>query len=216
MITKIAENHKTEEEDLSGFDRVRDVYVTPSEVLEYLYCPRFIYFMTCLCIPQHEELRYKVLMGRQLHEKRARLNKNYLLRKIGCIDKEVDVYLSSEQYHVKGEVDEVLFLDDGTCAPLDYKFAEYKDKTFLNHKFQSVLYALLIKENFHREVIRGYICYVRSRNLLKIIQYSNDDFERGIEIIGEILSISQGNKFPTATRYKIRCIDCCYRNICVK
>ena len=51
------------------------VYITPSEVIEYLYCPRFIYFMNCLSIPQHEEQRYKVLMGREIHEKKSKINK---------------------------------------------------------------------------------------------------------------------------------------------
>ncbi|MDD3874557.1 MAG: hypothetical protein PHE01_10315, partial [Methanosarcina sp.] len=32
-----------------------------SDVLEYLFCSRFIYYMYCLDIPQHEEKRFKVL-----------------------------------------------------------------------------------------------------------------------------------------------------------
>jgi len=204
------------EEGLKSFDSLQDIYVTPSEVLEYLYCPRFIYFMNCLCVPQNEEFRYKVQIGRQIHETKARLNKDFLRRKIGCTEKEISVYLSSEKYHIKGEVDEVLFLEDGTCSPLDYKFAEWKQRVFLNHKFQSVLYALLIRENYQKDVNKGYICYVRSRNYLKEICFSEEDFKRGIEIIGEILTISQGSRFPKATSFKIRCIDCCYRNICVK
>ncbi len=37
--------------------------ITPSEVIEHIYCPRFTCFLNCLNIPQHEELRYKVLKG---------------------------------------------------------------------------------------------------------------------------------------------------------
>ena len=36
------------------------IYVTTSILLEYLFCPRFIYFMNCLCIPQNEDKRFKV------------------------------------------------------------------------------------------------------------------------------------------------------------
>lgn len=46
------------------------VYITPSEVIEYLYCPRFIYFMNCLGIAQHEDQRFMVLKGREVHEQR--------------------------------------------------------------------------------------------------------------------------------------------------
>ena len=35
---------------------------------------------------------------------------------------------------MRGIVDEVLFLDDGTAAPLDFKYAEYKDWTFKNYR----------------------------------------------------------------------------------
>ncbi|MEZ5582076.1 MAG: hypothetical protein R3F37_04210 [Candidatus Competibacteraceae bacterium] len=38
--------------------------ITPSEVLEHVYCPRFTWFMNVQNIPQHEDKRYKVLKGR--------------------------------------------------------------------------------------------------------------------------------------------------------
>jgi CRISPR-associated exonuclease Cas4 len=48
--------------------------ITISDVLEYQFCPRFIYFMRCLDIPQHEEKRFKVLKGREVHEERKLTN----------------------------------------------------------------------------------------------------------------------------------------------
>jgi CRISPR-associated exonuclease Cas4 len=42
----------------------QDVFVTVSDALEYLFCPRFIFFMHCLGIAQREERRYKVQKGR--------------------------------------------------------------------------------------------------------------------------------------------------------
>ncbi len=140
-------------------------YITPSEVIEYLYCPRFIYFMNCLSIPQHEEQRYKVLAGREIHEKKAKINKDYLRKKLNCNKREINVYLASDKYHLKGVIDEVLFLEDGTAAPLDYKFAEYKERLFHTHKVQSILYAILIKENYQIEVNRGYIWLLQKRVL---------------------------------------------------
>jgi len=196
-------------------DENQGVYVTPSEVIEYLYCPRFIFFMNCLCIPQHEEERFKVLKGRELHERRERINRDYLRKKIGCQDKEILVYMTSDKYHLKGIVDEVLFLDDGTCAPLDYKFAEYKNWIFRTHRVQSSIYGLLIKETYGREVKKGYICYVRSKNLLKELVFGNGDFEKAIGIINEIIEIVQYGHYPKRTNYPARCVDCCYRNICV-
>ena len=190
------------------------VLITPSEVLEYLFCPRFIYFMNCLSIPQHQEQRYKVLKGREVHKDRLRINKEYLRKKLGCVGKEVDVYLASERYHLKGIIDEVLHLKDGTLAPLDYKYAQYKDRIFKTYRYQSVMYGMLIKENYGLDVNRGYICYVRSKNLVKEIPIQEADIQEAVLILSDMLDIIQTGFYPKRTKHKAQCIDCCYRNIC--
>lgn len=193
----------------------QEVSITPSEVIEYMFCPRFVYFMNCLNIPQHEENRYKVLIGREFHEKREKINRDYLRKKIACVKKDILVYLASSRYHLRGEVDEVLYLADGTMAPLDYKFAEYKDTIYHTHKVQSILYGLLIKDNYQCEVKKGYVCYVRSKYLLKEIAFEEKDFQQACQIIDEILRIIQQGYYPKRTKFLARCIDCCYKNICV-
>ena len=123
--------------------------------------------------------------------------------------------MASERYHLKGIVDEVLSLEDGTLSPLDYKFAEYKDTTYRTHKYQSVLYALLIKDNYGQDVRKGYVCYIRSRHKVKEIPFDQKDFDEALRIVDEILAIIQKGFYPKKTKSSIRCIDCCYRNICV-
>lgn len=198
---------------LSNFEQ--DIFITPSEVIEYLYCPRFTYFMNVLKIPQHEEQRYKVMKGREMHKEKSKINQEYLRKKIGCTDKETLVYLTSAKYKLKGEVDEVLYLLDGTLAPFDYKFAEYNEFVYKTHKIQSVLYALLIKDNYQKDVKKGFICYIRSNNKLCEILFDKKDFEEAILIIEEIFDIILKGWYPKKTKYLTKCIDCCYRNICV-
>lgn len=189
--------------------------ITPSEVIEHLYCPRFTYFMNCLNIPQHEELRYKVLKGRELHERKEDTNREYLRKRLGCMNKEISVYLASKSLGVRGIIDEVLHLDDGTMAPLDYKYAEYSDFTFDTHKVQSVLYALLIMENYGKAVNRGFICYEKSGHKVKEILYSDKDFCYAKDVVAEIFRVILKGYYPKKTRWQNRCVDCCYRNICV-
>lgn len=191
-----------------------EIFITISDVLEYLFCPRFIYHMYCLDIPQHQEKRYKVLKGRKIHEIKRMTNKEYLRKKLNCVRKESSVYLTSRNYHIKGIADEVLFLEDGTAAPFEYKFAEYKDRIFKTYKTQLILHALMIKENYDIEVNRGYLCYTRSNNLVKEIWFRNGDFENAIDTINNIIEIIQKGFYPKKTEYLNRCIDCCYRNIC--
>ena len=131
------------------------LYITPSEVIEYLYCPRFIYFMNCLGIAQHEDQRFIVLKGREVHEHRKVRNPDYVRKKLGCVAKDVDVYLVSDRYHLKGKVDEVLQLADGTLAPLDYKFTQFKDAVYRTHRYQVILYGMMIEDTYQACVTHG-------------------------------------------------------------
>ncbi len=191
------------------------IYITASELLEYLFCPRFIYFMNCLCIGQHEDRRYKVQIGREVHHQRETANVDYLRKKIGCVNKELGVWLSSPRCNIKGVVDEVLTLNDGTMAPLDYKFAEFNDRIFATYKYQSIFYGLLIRENYGREVNRGYVCFTRSNSLMKEIAIRESDFESLMGMIREMIAITQQGYYPEGTKNTAKCLDCCYRNVCV-
>lgn len=186
-----------------------------SDVLEYLFCSRFIYYMYCLDIPQHEEKRFKVLKGRDVHETKKLTDRDYVRKRLDCIRKESEVFIASKEHHIKGIVDEVLFLEDGTAAPLEYKFAEYKEKVFKTYKFQLVLQALLIRENYNIEVNRAYLCFTRSNSLIKEIEITASDFKKSEKIIQEILDIVQKGLYPKTSKSSSKCVDCCYRNICV-
>ena len=193
----------------------QEVFVTVSDALEYLFCPRFIFFERCLMIPEHQEKRFKVLKGRELHEVREKVNRDYLRKRLKCTRKEISVYLTSHKYHFKGEVDEVLFLEDGTAAPLDYKYAEFKNTIYKTHKYQAALYGILIMEHFGVDVKKGFVCYTRSNNYVAEIDFRQKDYKKAKEIIYEILMIIQKGYFPEGSKQKARCVDCTYRNICV-
>lgn len=190
-------------------------YITPSDMIEFLYCKRFIYFMKCLGVQQNEGKRYKVQKGREIHELKENNNKTYLRTKIGAIDKKIDVPLISHKYKIKGKVDEILTLEDGSMSPLDYKFAVYNGKIYLTYKMQIIMYSLMIAETYNCKVNKGFLVYCRSRNMLKEIEIKQKDissFESNLDEYKEILR----GYFPQKTKYKSRCDDCCYENICIK
>jgi CRISPR-associated exonuclease Cas4 len=190
--------------------------ITVSDVVEYMYCPRFVYFERVLGISQHEEKREKVIIGRNIHELKENINKGYIRKNINAKSKYIDIYLSSKKYRIVGVVDEVLELLNGTYSPLDYKFAEFKDRMFKTHKYQSILYGLLIKDNFGVNVKKGYVVYVRSGNLVKEIEFKKKDFDEAIGFVNLIFDIIENEEFPDIKVNKRKCIDCCYRNMCCK
>ncbi|MBN7818088.1 CRISPR-associated protein Cas4 [Algoriphagus pacificus] len=186
----------------------------PSQIIEYLYCARFTYFEYVLRIPQFEDKFHKVQRGRDIHQEKLERNKSYLRKKIGAVDKWQDQYLTMEG--LRGKVDEVLLLADGSYAPLDYKFAEWKEKLYDTYRQQLICYAVLIEQNYKRTVNKGYLIYTRSSNKLvevPIDQQSKREILKSMDFMAEIIS---KNQFPKGTKFKQRCLNCTYKNICIQ
>jgi len=188
--------------------------VTPSHIIQYLYCPRFTFFEYVLRVPQHEEKEYKVMQGREMHDRKEAQNSGYLRRRIGATAKIIDAYLTNDL--LRGEVDEVLELSDGTMAPLDYKFAKWEDKLYDTYRTQLACYAWLIEENFSRPVNRGYLVYTRSKNHLLEVPIARADMEAVRSAATAIRDIVQKNLYPDATKVRKKCDHCTYRNICTQ
>lgn len=188
--------------------------ITPSHIIEYLFCPRFTYFEYVLRIPQHEEKYFKVTQGRALHEKKARENMSYLRKRIGATSKQGNQYLTNEL--LRGEVDEVLTLSDGTMAPLDFKFAKFNEKIYETYKTQIYCYAWLIESNYNLPVRKGYLVYTRSKNKLVEVKIEEEHIRKVKNAAKSIRTIITQNKYPKATKYKKKCLSCTYRNICIR
>ncbi len=200
-------------ENLKKSDATFD-FVTPSEVIEYLYCPRFSYYMNVLKIEQHEHKRILVNKGREIHTLKLVRNKDYIRKRIGAINKKTDVYLSSEKLRLVGRIDEVLFLSDNTAAPLDYKYAFWDNKIYKTHKIQQTLYALLIEEAYNIKVNKAFLVYIRSKNHIQRIDITPQLKNTAKQIVDEIFDILNINYFPNATKDKSKCLDCTYKNLC--
>jgi CRISPR-associated exonuclease Cas4 len=190
--------------------------LTVTHLLEHLFCPRFTYFEYVLGVPERQGLRPLVLKGREVHLERRRTNPNYLRKKLGVVDRKFDVPLASVRVGVRGSVDEVLTLADGSMAPFDYKFAEAPAKPYHNQKMQSALYGLLIRETFRVPVRRGFLCFTRSKHKIVEMEHTEQDYAAVEEVLAEILAVIRTGLFPEATKWKARCRDCCYRNICIQ
>lgn len=190
------------------------ISLTPSQIIQFLYCPRFTYFEYVLRIPQYEDRHFKVNKGREVHAQKAQQNIEYLRRRIGVKNKWLNQYLTNDL--LRGEVDEVLELEDGSMAPLDYKFARFEDKIYDTYKTQLYCYAWLIGQNFNKPVRKGFLVYTRSRNKLIEIEVQESDIQKIEKAALTIQTIIQQNTYPKATKYKRRCLSCTYRNICTK
>ena len=154
------------------------------------------------------------MRGRALHDQKLEQNKTYLRRRIGAIDKYLDQYLTNNI--IRGRIDEVLVLSDGTLAPLDYKFAVFEGKIYETYRTQLYCYAWLIEENFGKKVEKGFLVYTRSQHKIVEVSISESDKDEVRKAAEAIFQIIDKNYYPKATKYKARCLNCTYRNFCIK
>ena len=180
-----------------------DVLLTPSDVLEHMFCGRFTYFERHLALPEFQERREKVQRGRALHAVREATNRLYLRKRLGVTEKRIDMSLVSPRYHLRGRIDEVLFFADGTAGPLDYKFAKDPGRVYATLRLQSAIYALLIREHFGLPVRRGYLVYTRSQNRVVEITYQPEDFRASARWSGKSFALCTSGLFRAEPRRAI-------------
>jgi len=166
-------------------------------------------------VPEHQEQRFKVQKGRDIHEERKRVNAAYLRKKLGVVKRENDLELNAVHLNLRGKVDEVLWLDDGTMAPLDYKYAENKHRIFKNHKVQAALYGILITANYEKPVEKAFLCYTRSKYEIVTLPLDEKLKDEARQALQDCLDVIQTGYFPPPTEWTARCPDCCYRNLCI-
>lgn len=190
-------------------------YVTPSQIVEFTFCNRFVYFMKCLGIPQNADKHYKVNKGNKIHENREVNNTEYIRKSVGAIDKNIGIELTSKKYQLKGKVDELLTLEDETLAPLDYKYTPYKGYVYKTHQLQITLYAIMAEEMYHQKVDKGFVVYCRNENSIQTLEITDKLKLEAIETLDNYQKVLNGY-YPMATKDQSKCEDCCYKNICIK
>jgi CRISPR-associated exonuclease Cas4 len=170
--------------------------------------------MIVLGIEQREEERHLVNKGRMIHDLKLVINKDYLRSKIGAVDKIMNLYLSSDKLRLVGKMDELLFLNDDTIAPLDYKYAFWEEKIYNTYKMQQTLYALLAEEHFSKSVDYAFLVYTRSKNHLVKINVTSKMKMEAMKTLDRIFEIINLSMYPEGTKQSSKCLDCTYRNIC--
>ncbi|MCD6233937.1 MAG: CRISPR-associated protein Cas4 [Candidatus Marinimicrobia bacterium] len=189
--------------------------ITPSHLLSYYFCPRFIWFMYVLSIPEYEERRFKVQKGKEIHENRQKNNPDYLWKKLDVVKRFGAMELKSEKEHLSGVPDDIVELKDGSLAPVDYKWAVYPDFVYPGHRMQIGAYGVLIEEIYHKPVRCGFIFYIRDGSRVVDVKITDRLKQKVRESTEKIVTIIQGEEMPDVAGRKIRCLDCTYRNICV-
>ena len=185
------------------------IMIDVNDVVQYLYCPRKVYFMK-LGI---KTTRPKMEMGKEVHrEIYAKLRRKKRWKNVEGADIEIieNVYLESERYGIKGYVDLILKAGE-ELLPVDIKYTKFRD-IFYGWKMQIVAYGVLIEENFNCLVRRGFIYLVDSKDWIEVEVLPED--RKALErIVNRVRKIIASEEFPTVSKSK-KCNYCEMSKLC--
>ncbi|MEM2955069.1 MAG: CRISPR-associated protein Cas4 [Candidatus Nanoarchaeia archaeon] len=188
---------------------MENIMLTATDVMNYNYCPRIIFYVHVLKKPQiTTKKEYK---GREKFEEFKLKLKRSKIKNLS-FEKLFNVKLVSEKLGLKTIADSIIInRKKRECYPVQAKFSIAPIKVYRTQRIQLLMEAILIEELTGFKVPFGYIKFLRSGDLLKIPLTAREDAYKTFKSIREIII---EENFPESTPYKKRCIDCCFKRFC--
>lgn len=182
-----------------------------SDLKQYIYCPRILYYYYVLPVPR--KVTRKMEYGKLEHVEIQRLEKRRSLRSYGVLDGErfFQIYLESTRLGLHGILDMMIATRDNNIYPVDFKHSlSYRG---LHLKYQVAAYAMLLEEKYQRLVRHGFIYLIPMKTIVpvEITQSMRGHVKK---TLSAIKSIARKERMPGYIRSKERCADCEYRNYC--
>lgn len=179
--------------------------------MNYSYCPRIIYYVHVLHEPQYTTK--KELNGREKENDYSKKGKRTKIVKDGpMLPKKFGMYLISERIGLKTKLDSVMFdYSKNEAYPIQAKYSYRPKVIYTTQKNQLLMESLLIEDALGYRSPYGFIKFLKSGDLVKL---DLSDKHNLLNILLEMKYIMDNESFPKATKYRKRCVDCCYNNKC--
>lgn len=184
--------------------------ISASDIINYTYCPRIIYFDYVLKSRQRQTSKTKEARARHIsYSKQSARNK--IVKEGPKLPRKYNVRVFSEKYNLQAAID-CLFMNGNEVYPMDFKQSFAPRSVYLTQKYQLAVHALLLREQNYA-VPYGYIKYLRD-DVVRKVWIENNHIENVLKTLDQIKRIIEGEHFPKPTKYKKRCVDCCFWKIC--
>ena len=181
-----------------------------SDLRQYTYCPRIIYYRTCL--PTVRPTTFTMEAGKDAHQDEADRERRRSLRTYGLTSggRAFDVWLEDAELGLRGKVDMVITLDS-EVIPVEYKHSPGR----LGHHIilQLAGYALLLERRMALPALRGFIYYIPARRSREIIL--DEELKAEVrQLLVSIEAMAAAERVPDPPHHRTRCEICEFRRFC--
>lgn len=197
-------------EEARGLPAPDRTFLTVTDLKQYAYCPRVVYYTYCLPLlrPQTAKMRESHLA----HEEESRREVRRGLRPYGLDEgqREFDVPLRSDALGLSGKADLVITTAEEQI-PVDYKLSTRGASA--HFRIQLAAYGLMLREMRGLTVRRGFVYSLVTRKAEEVALTARltNQVERLVAAIHTMIAREQ---MPERPNQRARCIGCEFRRFC--
>ena len=188
----------------------RAAIFTVSDLKQFAYCPRVVYYTYCLPLlrPETAKMRESVMA----HEEESRREKRRSLKLYGVPEGErlFDVVLATEELGLRGRADLVIRRDD-QVIPVDYKLT--RRQAGAHFRLQLAAYGLMLSEMWALPARRGFVYSIITREAEEIA-LTPALYGRIRRMARAIRRMVEDEIMPSPPERRARCVACEFRRFC--
>jgi CRISPR-associated exonuclease Cas4 len=184
-----------------------------TDLKQYAYCPRILYYHTCL--PQVRPTTYKMEASVEAHAAVDEQEKRRTLKAYGLEqgERHFNVPLISERLGMRGEVDMVIEAESHgrrEVIPVDYKLSTKAAEHF---QLQLAAYAAMLEDAWGVPVRRGFLYFLPLRRAeeVRITARLRTKLDEALSVMNRMLL---SESMPAPTRQRAKCVACEFRRFC--
>jgi CRISPR-associated exonuclease Cas4 len=184
-----------------------------SDITQYFYCPRKIYFIKTLGIKI--KARPKMEMGKEEHEKEHRRIKErktiYGIPKKDITQIIHNLPIEDTNTGIYGIIDTTIILKTKEIIPVEVKYTDFENIK-INWKKQLTAYAILLEKHFKTTIKKG-IIYLPTKHKQIQIDIPSEAKATLKQDIKKIKKLIHSEKIPNVTKGK-QCNYCEMKKFC--
>lgn len=189
-------------------------YLQVTDLKQYAYCPRIVYYQNCL--PGVRPTTYKMQAGIKAQDQVNDLEKRRSLRAYAVLEgtRHFHVSVQSPRLGLSGQIDLVVESGEGDTrrlTPVDFKLSRRKP----GHHFhlQLAAYALLLEETWQAPAPEGYLYLIPRKESIRVEITTR--LRRAVtKQVDEIRQMLEAGRMPDPTSRRGQCVNCEFRRFC--
>ena len=181
-----------------------------TDLKQYFYCPRIIYYNYCLPVPRL--ITPPMQVGAVEHEVISVLERRRNLKRFGLGEgkRMFHVTMQSTSLGLTGVLD-MLVATEERAFPVEFKYTS--QPVNLNAKYQTVAYAMMVEEYTSKPVENAFIYRIPDRKVT-VVTMSAVLRERVLCALSDIRELILHEIQPDPPNQRGKCVECEFRRYC--